>query len=239
MTDRSSDTSRAVPDPGDGRLFAPAAGRNSQPILDVLSRVLPDRGRVLEVASGSGEHALWFARSLHPLVWQPSDPDPACRRSIAAHGAQGPQGQGAQGQGTQGQGTQGQGTQGQGGIENLEAPLDLDAGAADWPIERADAVVCINMTHIAPWEVTVGLVAGAARILPAGGVLYLYGPYLRGGRHTAPSNAAFDASLRGHNPDWGLRDVDAVAALAGPQGLVLREVVEMPSNNLSLVFTRQ
>jgi hypothetical protein len=219
MTDRLSDTSRAVPDPGNGRLFAPAAERNRQPILDVLSRILPDRGRVLEVASGSGEHALWFAKSLYPLVWQPSDPDPACRRSIAAHAAQR--------------------AQAEEGIETLEEPLDLDAGAADWPIERADAVVCINMTHIAPWEVTVGLVAGAARILPAGGVLYLYGPYLRGGRHTAPSNAAFDASLRARNPDWGLRDVEAVAALAGPQGLVLREVVEMPSNNLSLVFIRQ
>ena len=214
MTVHSSDTPRAVPNPDDGRLFAPAAERNRQPILDVLSRILPEKGRVLEVASGSGEHALWFARSLHPLVWQPSDPDPSCRRSIAAHGAQA-------------------------GIDTLEAPLDLDAGAADWPIENADAVVCINMTHIAPWEVTVGLVAGAARILPSEGVLYLYGPYLRGGRHTAPSNAAFDASLRAHNPDWGLRDVEAVAALAGPQGLALNEVVEMPSNNLSLVFTRQ
>jgi len=223
MTGGSNGTPRAVPDPGNGRLFAPAAGRNRQPILDVLSRILPDRGRVLEVASGSGEHALWFARSLHPLVWQPSDPDPACRRSIAAHGAHAAQ--------------EAQGTQE--GIETLEAPLDLDAGAAVWPIERADAVVCINMTHIAPWEVTVGLVAGAARILPAEGVLYLYGPYLRGGRHTAPSNAAFDASLRARHPDWGLRDVDAVAALAGPQGLVLREVVEMPSNNLSLLFIRQ
>jgi SAM-dependent methyltransferase len=231
MTGGSNGTPRAVPDPGNGRLFAPAAGRNRQPILDVLSRILPDRGRVLEVASGSGEHALWFAKNLHPLVWQPSDPDPACRRSIAAHGAQEAGAQVAQGA------QEAQGAQGE--IENLEAPLDLDAGAADWPIERADAVVCINMTHIAPWEVTVGLVAGAARILPAGGVLYLYGPYLRDGRHTAPSNAAFDASLRARNPDWGLRDVEAVVALAGPQGLVLREVVEMPSNNLSLVFTRQ
>ncbi len=233
MTGGSNGTPRAVPDPGNGRLFAPAAGRNRQPILDVLSRILPDRGRVLEVASGSGEHALWFAKSLHPLVWQPSDPDPACRRSIAAHGAQEAQGAGAQGA------QEGGGAGGEEGMDILQAPLDIDAGAADWPIERADAVVCINMTHIAPWEVTVGLVAGAARILPAGGVLYLYGPYLRGGRHTAASNAAFDASLRARNPDWGLRDVEAVVALAGPQGLVLREVVEMPSNNLSLVFIRQ
>ncbi len=165
------------------------------------------------MASGSGEHALWFAMHLNPLVWQPSDPDPACRCSIAAHGADA-------------------------GFATLGAPLDLDAGAADWPIERADAVVCINMTHIAPWQATAGLIAGAARILAPEGVLYLYGPYLRGGHHTAPSNAAFDASLRSCNPDWGLRDVEAVAEAAGPQGLVLSEVVDMPANNLSLVFTR-
>ena len=206
------------PNPGGALLFAPAAERNRQPILEVLSRVLPDSGLVLEVASGSGEHARWFAQALRPLVWQPSDPDPACRRSIAGHGA----GHGA-----------GAGT------ATFEAPLDLDAGAADWPIERADAVVCINMTHIAPWSATAGLAAGAARILPPGGVLYLYGPYMRGGHHTAPSNAAFDASLRARNPDWGLRDVEAVAEAAGLQGLVLSEVVDMPANNLSLVFTRK
>ncbi len=199
--------------PGDARWFAATAERNRQPILDVLSRVLPGSGLALEVASGSGEHALWFAERLHPLVWRPSDPDPACRRSIAAHGAYA-------------------------GFTALEAPLDLDAGAADWPIKRADAVVCINMTHITPWQATAGLIAGAARILPPEGVLYLYGPYLRGGHHTAPSNAAFDASLRSCNPDWGLRDVEAVAEAAGPQGLVLSEVVDMPANNLSLVFTR-
>ena len=199
--------------PGDARLFAAATERNRQPILAVLSRVLPDRGLVLEVASGSGEHALWFAQALSPLVWQPSDPDPACRRSIAGHAA------GA-------------------GLATLEAPLDLDAGAADWPIERADAVVCINMTHISPWRATEGLIAGAARIVPPEGVLYLYGPYLRDGYRTAPSNAAFDASLRARDPDWGLRDVEAVAEAAGPRGLVLSEVVDMPANNLSLVFTR-
>ncbi len=201
-------------DPGDARLFAPDAERNRQPILEVLSRVLPGSGLVLEVASGSGEHALWFAEQLHPLVWQPSDPDPACRRSIAGHAA------GA-------------------GSASLEAPLDLDAGAADWPLERADAVVCINMTHITPWQATERLIAGAARILPPEGVLYLYGPYMRGGHHTAPSNAAFDASLRARNPDWGLRAVEAVAQAAGSQGLVLNEIVSMPANNLSLVFTRK
>ena len=202
------------PSPGGARLFAAATERNRQLILEVLSRVLPDRGLVLEVASGSGEHALWFAEQLRPLVWQPSDPDPACRRSIAAHGAHA-------------------------GIATLEAPLDLDAARVHWPIERADAVVCINMTHISPWRATEGLIAGVARILPPGGVLYLYGPYLRGGHPTAPSNAAFDASLRARNPDWGLRPVEAVAEAAGSQGLVLGEVVDMPANNLSLVFTRQ
>ena len=177
MIERPNDTPRTDPEPSAARLFAPATQRNRQPILDVLSRVLPGSGRVLEVASGSGEHALWFAQHLRPLIWQPSDPDPACRRSIAAHAAHA-------------------------GLATIEAPLDLDAAVARWPIETADAVVCINMTHIAPWEATEGLVAGAARILPSEGPLYLYGPYRRGGHHTAPSNAAFDASLREHNPDW-------------------------------------
>ena len=213
MTEQPNDTPRAAPEPSAARLFAPATQRNRQPILDVLSRVLPGSGRVLEVASGSGEHALWFAQHLRPLIWQPSDPDPACRRSIAAHAAHA-------------------------GLATIEAPLDLDAAAARWPIESADAVVCINMTHIAPWEATEGLVAGAARILPSEGPLYLYGPHMRGGHHTAPSNAAFDASLRRHNPDWGLRNVEDLAELAATQGLVLSEVVEMPANNLSLVFKR-
>ena len=207
------DPPEPVPDPGDARLFAPATQRNRQPILEVLSRVLPGSGLVLEVAGGSGEHAIWFARHLRPLIWQPSDPDPACRRSTEAHAAAA-------------------------GIATLAAPLDLDAARPDWPIERADAVVCINMTHITPWEATEGLVAGAGRILPPGGVLYLYGPYLRGGHRTAPSNAAFDASLRACNPDWGLRDVEALAEAAAPHGLVLSEVVDMPANNLSLVIFR-
>ncbi len=214
MTEQPNDTPRAAPETSATRLFAPATQRNRQPILDVLSRVLPGSGRVLEVASGSGEHALWFAQHLRPLIWQPSDPDPACRRSIAAHAAHA-------------------------GLATIEAPLDLDAAAARWPIESADAVVCINMTHIAPWEATEGLVAGAARILPSEGPLYLYGPHMRGGHHTAPSNAAFDASLRRHNPDWGLRNVEDLAELAATQGLVLSKVVEMPANNLSLVFKRR
>ena len=199
--------------PGDARAFSPASQRNRQPILEVLARVLPGSGLVLEVASGSGEHALWFAQHLRPLAWQPSDPDPACRRSIAAHAA---------------------------GVHcpTLKPPLDLDATAAIWPIERADAVVCINMVHIAPWAATEGLMAGAARCLAPGGVLYLYGPYRRGGEHTAPSNAAFDETLRARNPAWGLREVEAVAESAQAQGLSLGETVEMPANNLSLILTR-
>ena len=208
-----ADPPDSVPDPGGARLFAPATQRNRQPILEVLSRVLPGRGRVLEVASGSGEHAVWFAQHLRPLIWQPSDPDPAGRRSIEAHAADA-------------------------GIATLDVPLDLDAAAADWPIACADAVVCINMTHIAPWRATEGLIAGAARILPPEGVLYLYGPYLRGGRHTAPSNAAFDASLRACNPDWGLRDIAALDRVAAAHGLAPSEVVDMPANNLSLIFIK-
>ncbi len=199
--------------PGDPRAFSPASQRNRQPILEVLARVLPGSGLVLEVASGGGEHALWFAQHLRPLAWQPSDPDPACRRSIAAHAA---------------------------GVHcpTLKPPLDLDVTEAIWPIERADAIVCINMVHIAPWAATAGLMAGSARCLPPGGVLYLYGPYKRGGEHTAPSNAAFDASLREHNPAWGLREVEAVAELAEGHGLILQEVVDMPANNFSRLFAR-
>ena len=195
------------------RCFAPAAQRNRQPILEVITRVLPAHGLVLEIASGSGEHALHFARGLPALNWQPSDPDPACRRSIDAHAAAGR-------------------------CANLRPALALDATAADWPVPAADAVVCINMVHIAPWPASAGLCAGAGRILPAGGILYLYGPYKRGGRHTAPSNEAFDLSLRRQNSAWGVRNLEDVAALAAQAGLALSEVVDMPANNLSLVFRK-
>lgn len=207
MTDR--------PPPGrtaaDARLFAPATQRNREPILEVLSRVLPGEGSILEVASGTGEHAAWFAQRLRPLVWQPSDPDPVMRDSIAAHGRD---------------------------VATLRAPLDLDATRLPWPVDAAEAVVCINLLHIAPWAAAEGLVAGAARVLPPGGPLFLYGPFRRDGRHTAPSNEAFDLSLRAQNPDWGLRDLEAVTELAARQGLAFTEVVEMPANNLSVVLTR-
>ena len=193
---------------------APAAARNREPILAVLREVLPATGVVLEIASGSGEHAMWFAQALPGIEWQPSDGDDGARASIAAWRAQA-------------------------GLANLRAPVALDAAAPEtWPVARADAVVCVNMIHIAPWAAAEGLFAGAARVLPAGGVLFLYGPYREGGRHTAPSNEAFDADLRRRNPAWGVRDLDAVTALAARHGFALARRVAMPANNLSVVFVK-
>jgi SAM-dependent methyltransferase len=197
----------------DPRIYRPHVVRNRDPILDVLRRVLPTTGTVLEVAAGSGEHAAYFAKALPHLTWQPTDPDPEALASIAAHRA------GAD-------------------ASNLLSPLLLDVTATDWPIERANAVVCANMIHIAPWAACEGLIAGAARILPAGGILYLYGPYKIGGRHTAPSNQAFDDDLRERNPLWGIRDLADLAALAARHGFTLAETVPMPANNLSVIFWR-
>jgi SAM-dependent methyltransferase len=193
---------------------SPAVARNRDPILAVLRRVLPAQGTVLEIASGTGEHAAYFAAALPHLTWQPSDPDVEARDSIAAHRAA------AQ-------------------LLNLEAPLALDARAPTWPVAHADAIVSINMIHIAPWAAAEGLMAGAGRLLAPGGVLYLYGPFKENGQHTAPSNAAFDASLRTRDPQWGVRDTGDVAALAQRSGLKLIERVAMPANNLSLIFHRQ
>jgi SAM-dependent methyltransferase len=195
-------------------LTSPAVARNRDPILAVLRQVLPAQGTVLEIASGTGEHAVHFAAGLPHLTWQPTDPDTDALASIAAHRAS------AQ-------------------LPNLLAPLVLDACAPSWPVTRGDAVVAINMIHIAPWTAAEGLMAGAGRLLARGGVLYLYGPFKEDGRHTAPSNAAFDASLRARDPRWGVRDLDAVAALAIEHGLALAERVAMPANNLSLVFQRR
>jgi SAM-dependent methyltransferase len=197
----------------DKRLHFPSAARNRQPILDVLRPHLPGHGLVLEVASGSGEHVVHFARACPGLTFQPSDPDPAHRASIDAWTAAL-------------------------ALANVRPAIDLDVTAEPWPIATADAVVCINMTHIAPWAATERLMHGAGRILPAGGVLYLYGPYRRGGRHTAPSNAAFDLSLRAQDPAWGVRDLEAVAALAAAAGFAAPIVVAMPANNLSLVLRK-
>jgi SAM-dependent methyltransferase len=207
------------PPPGDARLHAPATQRNRAPIAAALAGWLPPDvqagGRVLEIASGTGEHALYFAARFPGLTWWPSDPDPAYRASIESY-------------------RQAEGT------PNLQAPLDLDATASPWPLDEAvDAVVCCNMIHIAPWAAAEGLVAGAARVLKPGGGLFLYGPFRRAGVPTAPSNEAFDASLRARNPAWGLRDLEAVAELAAQHGFAAPKVEEMPANNLAVWFARQ
>lgn len=198
----------------DDRQRAPAAARNRDPILAVLRGVLPQAGTVLEIASGSGEHIMHFAAAMPGLVFQPSDPNPEARSSIAAWAAES-------------------------GLANLRPPLALDAAAPSWPVTAADAVLCINMIHISPWAATEGLVRGAAAILPPGGLLYLYGPYRRAGVATAPSNEAFDRDLHGRNPAWGLRDLEAVTALAAAAGFSGPAVTEMPANNLSVVFRRR
>lgn len=195
------------------RQWAPAAERNREPILDVLRDVLPACGTVLEIASGTGQHAAYFAAALRQLDWQPSDAEPAACASIAAWVAQA-------------------------ALPNLRAPLALDVGAWPWPLEAADAIVCINMIHISPWASTLALFDGAARVLGDAGVLYLYGPYRRDGAHTAPSNAQFDAQLRNRNPAWGVRDLEAVVAAGRAAGFDLEAVVPMPANNLSVVFRK-
>lgn len=197
----------------DDRRHAPATGRNREPIADMLRQVLPPSGLVLEIASGTGEHAVHFARRFPDLTWQPSDPDPACRQSIVAWTA-------AE------------------GAANVMPPLDLDAASDAWPIEHADAMVCINMIHISPWAATEGLMRGAGRILPAGALLYLYGPYRIAGQPLEPSNEDFDRDLRRRNPAWGLRELGEVAACALQHGLRLEDTVRMPANNLSVIFRK-
>lgn len=194
-------------------LFSPAAARNVAPVAEVLKRVLPPCGLVLEIASGSGEHAAHFARALPALVWQPSDPDEAARRSIVAHARAA-------------------------GLANIRSPLAIDATRKPWPVAQVDAIIAINMIHIAPWDATIGLMAGAEATLVEGGVLYLYGPFREAGVHTALSNAAFDDNVRARNASWGVRDIEAVAAAGRAHDLHLAERVTMPANNLSLIFHR-
>ena len=194
-----------------GTRSAPAVLRNREPILEVLREVLPAVGQVLEVASGTGEHIVHFARHLPNLDWQPSDPSPEARRSIAAW------------------------TQAE-RLENVRTPLDLDAAKTSWPIDQAAAIICINMIHISPWEATAGLMRGAAHVLPRGGPLYLYGPYRRADRALEPGNAAFDLDLRARNAGWGLRELDAVIACGTENGLVFERSIDMPANNLSVIF---
>ncbi|WP_373047543.1 DUF938 domain-containing protein [Vulgatibacter sp.] len=199
-------------EPDGPRRHAPATLRNREPILEVLRRLLPAPATVVEVASGTGEHAAFFAAQLPHLTWQPTDRDPALLASIDAWRAD---------------------------VPNVRPAIHLDAAAEVWPVDRADALISINMIHIAPPEATEGLLQGAARILPPGGVLVLYGPFREGGRHTAPSNEAFDADLRRRNPAWGVRDLGEVAARASALGLLHEETVRMPANNLTVVFRKR
>lgn len=200
----------------DRRLDFPATQRNADAIFDVLCRVLPAEGLVLEIGSGSGQHGAVFAPKLSGLRWQPSDPDPRHVESIDGW------------------------REHEGAIPapNLLPALRLDATERPWPVDHAAAVVCCNVIHIAPWEVALALIAGASEVLPAEGVLYLYGPFVRRDQPTAPSNLRFDASLRERDPRWGVRHLPEVRDAAAKTGLSLVEVVEMPANNLSVVFRK-
>ncbi|NPC72528.1 DUF938 domain-containing protein [Corallococcus exiguus] len=192
---------------------APATERNREPLLAVLREVLPTEGTLLEVASGTGQHAAFFAKAFPGLTWQPTDGDPSSLESIDAWRMED-------------------------GLANVLPARLLDASSDAWPVEHADAVLCVNMIHIAPWAACQGLMRGAARVLRQGGRLVLYGPYFVEGKETAPSNLAFDESLRARDPSWGVRELGAVTAEAARHGLQRERVVEMPSNNLTVVFRR-
>lgn len=198
----------------DGRWFAPAAERNQTAILEVLKRELPQSGLVLEIGSGTGQHVAYFAKSLPRLSWQPSDPDAGFRRSITLWVAFEQ-------------------------LANVNAAIALDVHQQPWPIAVADAIVCINVVHVAPWAATQALFDGARQLLARQSLLFLYGPYRRGGRHTAPSNARFDAELRARDPEWGVRDVEALATVGDQAGFVLADTIAMPANNCSLVFRKR
>jgi len=200
-------------DGGGVKRHAPATVRNRDAIASVLRDILPGAGLVLELASGSGEHVVHFSRLFPWLTWQPSDPDPDALGSIAAWAKEAD-------------------------LPNIATPIAIDVRADDWGIKRADAICCINMVHISPWEATEGLMRGAARLLPTGGPLYLYGPYVRSDVETAASNLAFDRSLKERDPAWGLRHVDDVRKLALENGLNFDGQTDMPANNLSLMFRK-
>lgn len=192
---------------------APATARNSGPIAEVLASELPDSGTVLELASGTGEHAVFMARRFASLVWQPSDADADALGSVAAYAEEA-------------------------GLDNLRQPIKLDASSGEWPIDTADAVLCVNMVHISPWSASEGLFAGAARLLASGDPVILYGPYLEGDIETAPSNLAFDESLKARDPSWGLRRIETVDDLARNHGFSRTARYEMPANNLTLVYRK-
>ncbi len=200
-----------VPTTAQPNRLASAAERNRGPILGVLERILPKQGTVLEIASGTGHHVVWFAERLPRLTWQPSDLDPERRAGIAGGIVDS-------------------------GLANILPPREIDACDRDWGIDNAQAVLCSNMIHIAPLHAAKGLIAGAGRLLAARQPLFLYGPFKRGGKHSTPSNEAFDESLQARNPEWGVRDLDEITALAEASGFALDELVEMPANNLSVVF---
>jgi SAM-dependent methyltransferase len=197
----------------DARLDFPATHRNGEPIFGVLSRVMPREGLVLEIGSGSGQHVVRFAKGLPKLRFQPTDPDPDHVASIDAWRAHEE-------------------------ADNVLPALHLDATKLPWPLERADAIYCANVIHISPWEVALSILEGASRVLPPEGLLFFYGPFMRGGAHTAPSNERFDESLRSRDPRWGVRDLTEVSDAARDVGLHRREVVDMPANNLSVIFRK-
>jgi SAM-dependent methyltransferase len=196
------------------RRSAPATLRNREPIAEVLGDWLPDTGLVLEIASGTGEHAVYFAERFPKLQWQPSDVHPDALESVRAWREEA-------------------------GRPNLREPIVIDAAEPHWPIDQANAVLSINMVHISPWTSALGLIAGAAQVLPEGGPLILYGPWLKDDVPTAPSNLAFDADLRQRDPQWGLRRVEDLAAAAEPHGLALVEIRPMPANNLMILLRRR
>ena len=195
------------------RRSAPAALRNREPIAEVLAEWLPETGTVLEVASGTGEHAVWFAERFPDLDWQPSDTHSGALKSTAAWRESA-------------------------GLPNVREPVVIDASSEDWPVASADAVLNINMAHISPWAASLGLIAGAARILPVGGPLILYGPWLKDDIETVASNLAFDADLKARDPEWGLRRVEDFASAAAENGFVLTDWRRMPANNLMMLFQR-
>ena len=201
----------------DARQYAPATQRNREPILDVLTKAIVSPSTILEIASGTGEHALFFASRLQSCRWIPSDINSLSLESIIAWQNTLP-------------------------IDNLDPPLLIDVSQAGWQQQLSNrgigVIVNINMIHISPWSAGVGLIEGAGKILASGGILFLYGPYKRNRQHTALSNANFDRSLRDRNPQWGIRDLEAVVEVAAENDLILQKVVEMPANNLSVIFSR-
>jgi cyclopropane fatty-acyl-phospholipid synthase-like methyltransferase len=198
----------------DLRGFSPSTARNKEPILQILREVLPTTGRILEIASGTGEHIMFFAEKFPGLQFQPSDIDPKAHQSINAWISY---------------------LQ----LPNVAAPLSLDASDAKWPALQFEAVLNMNMAHISPWEATLGLFRNSAKSLRTGGFLYMYGPFRAQQKHTAASNESFDQSLQERNPLWGVRDLEAVEGAAAKEGLVLERTIEMPANNFSLIFYRR